>query len=162
MTRLPEDPRKAGEVLPWVDYHFNAGGAQDLQRTVDIAASKMSPDEAEKFKNDFAKLKFDQEMKMAVAAGTGIAVGQALGPIPHPAARGAKYVWTATGVAAANNKLGQVRDKLEKFEQEHPKAFQVMEEHRDQKLANLNVERRERLKQIEQDVKEHLASPFGY
>jgi Domain of unknown function (DUF4157) len=161
LTRLPQDPRKAGEVLPWVDYYFNAGGAQDLQRTVDIAASKMSPDEARKFKEDFEKLKFDQEMNFAVSAGAGVLVGQVLGVIPHPAARVAKYAWQATGAAAANNKIADVSDKLEKFEQEHPAAFRVMQEHRDQKLGPLKAERQERWKKIKQDVTEHVSSPFG-
>jgi hypothetical protein len=161
MTRRPQDPRKALDVLPWADYYFNAGGAEDLQRTVDIAASKMSREEAQKFKEDFEKLKFDQEMKAAASAGTSIAVGQGIGLIPHPAAQAVRIGWTVTGGVAANNKLGDVSDKLHKLEEDHPKAFQVMQEHRDQKLAELNAQRRERSKKINQDVMEHVTSPWG-
>jgi hypothetical protein len=161
VTRIPQDPRKAVDVLPWADYYINAGGAKDLQRSMDIAASKMSPEEGKQFKEDFEKLKFDREMKLAAGAGASIAVGQGIGLIPHPAAKAVQVAWTATGAVAANNKLADVKDKLEQFEKAHPKAYQVMEEHRDQQLASLNANRRERLKEIEKDVKEHLASPWG-
>ncbi len=100
-------------------------------------------------------------MKLAAGAGASIAVGQGIGLIPHPAAKAVQVAWTATGAVAANNKLADVKDKLEQFEKAHPKAYQVMEEHRDQQLASLNADRRERLKEIEKDVKEHLASPWG-
>jgi hypothetical protein len=37
-----------------------------------------------------------------------MAVGQAVGLIPHPAAKAARVVWTATGAMAMNNKLADV------------------------------------------------------
>jgi hypothetical protein len=30
LTRRPQDPRKVGDLLPWADYYFNAGGSKDL------------------------------------------------------------------------------------------------------------------------------------
>jgi hypothetical protein len=161
VTRLPQDPRKAGDVLPWVDYYFFADGAQDLRQTVDIAASKMSPDEAQKFKADFEKMKFDQQMKMAVSAGAGLAAGQALGAIPHPAARVLKYAWTVSRAVAANNKIAEVSDKLQELQQKHPRAFQVMQEHRDQKLAPVHAERRERWEQTKADLMWQQTATFG-
>jgi Domain of unknown function (DUF4157) len=143
LTSLPKDPRKAVELLPWLDYYINGGGDKDMQRTVDIAASKMSAEEARKFKDDFEKLKFDQAMKVAASAGTSIAVGQGIGLIPHPAAKVVKVAWQATGAVAASNKLAEVSDKLEKFKEEHQKGFQIMEEQRNKKLEVLQEKRRE-------------------
>jgi hypothetical protein len=97
-------------------------------------------------------------MKVAAAAATSVAVGQGIGLIPHPVARAARVGWTLTGGVAANNKLGDVSDKLHKFEADHPKAFQVMQEHRDQNLAELNAQRREKSKQISQNVMEQVTS----
>jgi Domain of unknown function (DUF4157) len=161
MTRLPENPRKAVEVLPWADYYFNAEGDKDLQRTVDIAASKMSLDEAARFKADIEKLKIDQLMKTAVSAGASLAVGQAVGLIPHPAAKAARVVWTATGATAMNNKLADVSDKLGELKEKHPKAFRVMEERRDQQLKPVHAERRERLDKLMESVGDSLHSPFS-
>jgi Domain of unknown function (DUF4157) len=161
LTHRPQDPRKVGEVLPWVDYYVFAGGDQDLQRAVDVAAGKMSQDEARRFKEDFEKLKLDNEMKVAASLGTGVAVGQAIGLVPHPAAKAVQVAWTATGAVALNNKLGEVGDKLKDLEEKHPMAFQVLRERRDQQLEPLKAQRRQRSEKIRQDVMEHVASPWG-
>jgi hypothetical protein len=161
LTRIPQDRRKAVEALQWVDYYFFAGGEHDLQRSVDIAAAKMSPEEAKKFKEDFKELKLGQELKLAASVGTGLAVGQGIGAIPHPAAKVAQVAWTATGAVALNNKLADVNEKIQQFQQAHPTAYQIMEQHRDQKLEILSADRRERYEKIKKDVTEHLASPFS-
>jgi hypothetical protein len=62
---------------------------------------------------------------------------------------------------AVNNKIGDIADKLDEFEKKHPKAFQVLKERRDEKLAPVRAAREERHKQIRKDVEEQTSSPFG-
>ena len=157
LTRVPRDPRPAAkELLPWGDYVVNAGGARDLERTVDLLASKMSPEQAKAFKDDFQKLKLDKQLKLAAGAGASIAVGQAIGLVPHPAAKGVKLVWQATGAVAASKKIAEVGDTLKEFSEKHPKAFQAMEERRDQQLATLNVKREQTRKRLDESIKDSI------
>jgi len=157
LTRVPRDPRSAAkDLLPWGDYMVNAGGAKDLEQTVDLLASKMSPEQGRAFKEDFQKMKLDKQIKLAAGAGASIAVGQAIGLVPHPAAKGVKFVWQATGAVAASKKIAEVGDTLKEFSEKHPKAFQVMEERRDQQLAKLNVKREQMLKRVDESIKESL------
>jgi hypothetical protein len=161
LTRVPQDPRKARNLAPWMEYYFLEGGSEDLEQFVDLATSKMSKEEGERFKKAFRKLEFDKQMKAAAAAGAGIAVGQALGAIPHPVARGLKIAWQVSGAVAASNKLGDVSDKLQELEEASAPGYKLLEEHVDHRVKKGRIERRERHQKIQEKVSEQLFNPFA-
>ena len=161
LTQLPQDPRKALDAVPWVSWCVVGGGLSDMREIVDITASKMSPGEAEKYRKAFDDLQLDKEVKMVASLGTGVAVGQVLGAIPHPVAQGARVAWTASGGVALNNKLAKVGEDLEKFKHQYPKTFRTMEEHRDAKMAPINAKAERFSQQVKEDLMERATSPWG-
>ncbi|AUT04154.1 hypothetical protein CLI64_00095 [Nostoc sp. CENA543] len=155
-----QDPRNTSEPLKWADYYVFGGGKEDLARVIDIASAKMSKEEAERFKADLEKCQFEQTVKMGAKVGFGMAIGQAIGMIPHPAAKAAKVGWTVTGGVALNNKMVKVNEELEKVKQAHPTAYKVMEDHRNQKMEEVHKERH-RMVEVYAKSLETMGNPFA-
>ncbi|MBD2363025.1 hypothetical protein H6G36_17840 [Anabaena minutissima FACHB-250] len=155
-----QNPLGKSDSWEWTDYYIFGGGKEDLARMIDIASQKMSKDESEKFKADLDKCQFEQTIKMGAKVGFGIAASQAIGMIPHPSAKVAKFVWTATGAAALNNKMVQVSEELQNFKTAHPIGYQVMEDHRNQKMEEVYKERH-RMVEVYAKSLETMGNPFA-
>jgi hypothetical protein len=131
---MPHNPEKIVKMAPFLLFYAGKGGAKGLQDAVDDAADKMSPEEGEKFRASFEKLKLHQQLKTATSLTTSVAVGRAFGRVPLPAAKALGTAWKLTGLLAVNNKIGRTWDKLKTLEQAHPRAYALLKEHIDTKL----------------------------